>query len=258
MKHFKRTMVLILAVLMSISLLPAVAQAASKKTVYVVSSVTIKEGSQTNKITLSYNSNGLLKKFSEPATYTTVTFKYNDKNQLVKKINNTYDGDFKGKQTITYKYNKKGQRTKKIETFGEGDTQTTLYTYTSNNYVKTATGMFGKTTYKYNKGRVIKATSDKIRYAAKYDSKGSIIKWVRYFEKEKIGNYKATITYKNGRVSKLVRTYKPNPMWDRSHKETLTFTYKKMTVPASLADEIAEQQWHYINSANDNAESFAW
>ena len=258
MKHFKRTIVFILALVMTVTLLPAAVQAASTKTVYVVSGVKVKEGKTTTEITLSYNDNGLLKKIA--STYAdekvSETFAYNNKNLLKKYVNKVLTGKHKGTvDTSTYKYYSSGLRKSKTENEGEPVT----YQYNKKNQIISETGEHGSTQYTYNKyGHVRKTASDdgNFSYSATFDDNGNITKWARKFQTEKIGYGSYTITYNSaGRVKTIKGTEKANPMAPE-HTRTLTFTYTKMKVSADLADAIAEQQWQFIN--RNSGVAFAW
>ena len=44
-------------------------------------------------------------------------------------------------------------------------------------------------------------------------------------------------------------------MQEKEQKQTLVFTYKKIRVPKSLMDKIADHQWQLTNGP---AGSFAW
>jgi len=255
MKHLKRTMVLFLALIMTITILPAAVQAASKKTVYVVSSVKVEENGKTTAIKLSYNEKGLLTKIT--STYadekTTETFSYNKKYQLTKYVKKVISGEHKGvNETLTYTYNGKGQRTSKAsEDYKE------TYKYNTKNQITTAVSERGETNYKYKNGHVKKATgTDPLTYSATFDDHNNIKQWSNKFNTEKIGYGSYTFTYyKNGRAKTLKKTFKPNPMGTEK-TQTLTFTYTKMTVPADQADTIADQQWQFING--DGVVGFAW
>ena len=266
MKHFKRSVAFVLALIMSVTLLPLVAQAATTKTktVYVITNIAVKENGKTKAIngkkagvTVTYNDNGLIKKIDSAFVYDagTDTFTYNKNNQMTKKVSKFGDDS----NTTTYTW-KNGLKTKKTEKSPDYS-QTTKYKYNSKDQISSSNNGHETTKYSYKKGHVIKAVGEEITYTASLDDKGNITKWTRKFNSNKIGYYKATITYnKSGRVSKLVRTFKSNPMMQEKHTQTLTFTYKKMTVPKSVADTIADQQWQLINSntLHLDAESFAW
>ncbi len=262
MKAFKRTITLALALLLGVTLLPAAVktEAASTKTVYVVSKITIKEGSTTTASTLSYTDTGLIQKID--TSYKTErikdTFTYNADNQLKKHVEKILTGDHKGSTPTTYTYNKNGQRTKKTDKYDD-EKSVTKYTYNSKGQVAASTVEDRTTTYTYHKnGHVKKANNEDIAYTASFDDKGNITKWTRKFDTQKIGYYNATITYTgSGRVSKITKTFKNNPMQDKQ-SQTLTFSYTKVKVPAALADTIAEQQWNIINNLHGGAESFAW
>ena len=255
MKHLKRTTVLILALIMTITLLPAAAQAASKKTVYVVSSVKVVENGKTTAIKLSYNENGLLTKIA--STYadekTTETFSYNKKDQLTKYVKKILSGKHKGdNETFTYTYNKKGQRKSK-----DSKDYKVTYKYNSGNQIITAVSEHGDTNFKYKNGHVKKASgTGPITYSATFDDHDNIKEWSNKFNTEKIGYGSYAYTYyKNGRAKTLKKTFKPNPMGSEK-TQTLTFTYTKMTVPANLTDTIADQQWQFING--NGVVGFAW
>ena len=256
MKSKKGTIVFGLFLIMALTLLPITAQAASTKNVYVVSNVKVKEGSTTTSITLTYNSNGLLKKIETEYADENISesFTYNKKNLLTKYVEKILTGEHKGTtNTRQYKYKSNGQRKSMSENGGEAVT----YTYNSKNQITKEAGEYGSTKFTYHSnGHVKKTTSDNMTYSASFDKKGNIIKWNRKFKGEKIGYGTINLTYNSaGRVKTLTKTAKANPMAPEK-KRTLTFTYTKMKVPKSLAAAIADQQWQYING--EAAVGFAW
>ncbi len=257
MKRFMTTAA-VLAVTICMACLPAeVHAAAKKKTVYVISGISVKEDGKKTSVKPTYTKDGLLKKIKwvlSDETYTD-SFTYGKKGQIKQNTEKILSGSHKG-QGATVKYTwKNGRLTQKIEYYAEGDSSTTKYTYDAKGRIASSSNGHEEIIFTYKKGHVVKSEGDKIKYSASLDSKGNVKKWTRTFDGQKIGYYSAKITYKSGRVKKLTRIFKANPMQEKEQKQTLTFTYKKMRVPKSLADKIADQQWQFINHA---ADSFAW
>ena len=262
MKHLKRIIVLALALVMCISLLPAVTHAASTKTVYVVSGITVTESGTKTSVKPAYNENGLITKIN--AVYynekISDTFKYSG-TKVIRHTMKVLTGDHKGQNNSTKYTWKGGKITQRDTSYAGGSKETLKYKYDSKNRVSKEISDFGTTKFTYKNGHVNKATNGQIVYAAKFDSKGNITQWTRKIGKDTIGTYKATLTYgKSGRLTKLKATTKPNPMVQKKFTRTLSFKYKKVTVPASAAKKIADQQWQLINSYcfNNCAVSFAW
>lgn len=263
MKRLKTLMLTALTLMTAVAFLPSGArvQAASKKSVYVVTKIKVMEGKSKTTIKLTYNKTGLLKTIDSPIVdeKSIETFTYNKNNQLIKMVD---DSVFHGeKNHSVFKYSwKKGRKVSKTEIY-DGNPILLKYTYNSKGQIVSETGgMGGKTTYKYKMGQVFKSDNEQLHYKANLDKKGNATSWTRtYYNKnekksEKIGYCNARFTYKSGRVKKLTKTFKNNPMQDKERTQTRTFIYKKISVPKKLADSIADQQWKLINET----EGFAW
>ena len=150
-------------------------------------------------------------------TITKITYKANGKGWVTQE---KYKGE-SGTSTYTCKYNKKGLITKRA-----GEYNTMTYTYDSKGRLKSLKEVFkpqGKYTMKF-----------------KYDKKGN-------FKKELTDgsvSVKYANTYKKGRLVKRVATV-PNNEFDS--KYTVTYTYKKVSVPQSAATMVKGQQQALIN-----------
>ncbi len=257
MKRFI-TAVSALVLIACLAVLPAGAQAASKKkSVYVISSISVTEGGKKTTIKPTYRTDGLLKKLKREFTDETwnETFTYGKKGRIQKHTEKVLSGSHKGMGT-TIEYTWKGGRlTKKVELYSEGDSGTTTYTYDPKGRIASSSNGFEVMKYTYKKGHVVKAEGDHIKYSATLDPKGNVKKWNRKYDGQKIGYDSANITYKSGSANKVTRTFKANPMQEKEQKQTFQFKYKKISVPKSLANIIADQQWKLTN---EPADSFAW
>ena len=248
----------LLAAIVCMVCLPAKVHAAAKKeTVYLISGISVKENGKKTSVKPTYTEDGLLEKikwvFSDE-TYTN-SFTYGKKGQIRQNTEKILSGSHKG-QGATVKYTwKNGRLTQKVEYYAEGDSSTTKYTYNAKGRIASSSNGHEKIKHTYKKGHVVKSEGGKIKYSASLDSYGNVKKWIRTFDGQKIGYYNAKITYESGRVKKLTRIFKANPMQEKEQEQTLTFTYKKMRVPQSLVEKITAQQWQFINHA---ADSFAW
>ena len=229
--------------------MPGNAYAGSKTNVYVVSKIIYNSGDYTTTSTYSYK-NGLITKVSskdvsEDRTSTMVsTFTYNSKNALVKKANK-YNG--KNSATTTYKTNSKGWVTKvTIKYASDSPKNVTKYTYKGGKLVK-ASNEYGVTTYKYSDGKLktyIHKSPDGSNWykaAYTYDKKGGKTKCV---EQDSGSDAKFTLTYKNtyknGRLAKQVAKLNGDKL------ETVTYTYKKVAAPKSLAKMVKAQQRYTV------------
>ena len=268
----------------SVMLLPADdSYAASKKTIYVVSSVKIKNGSKTIKPKISYTK-GLIKKITLPGEK--MTFSYNKKKQLKKYVDNKTTGEFKGKEVVTYtwKNNLMQKRTSKVP--GRYDISVSTYKYkkkqltagkTVSKWVEDGKNYkyVGKETYKCKKGMPVyvgqTSNSNKEKFSTantfKYDKKKNITRRIMTMNGKKFSNsyYKAKITYKNGRVSKMKTEHLiPMGMNEKPAKCTITVSYKKIKVKKAYAGTIEKQQWQLINNmagfstGSTNAPNLAW
>ena len=269
MKTIKRIFAALLILFLAFLSIPAtITEAASKKTVYVVDKVEVKEGNNTYTLKPTYK-DGFFKKieYPDPEENATETFTYNSKHHVTKhtlKITsgawkgfietrkNTYDSDSLlkkrtetrtggDKDTITFTI-KDGRQTKKkvVSVFYDEDGKKITDTYTA--------------TIKYKNGNISKIKSDGWEYNFTYDDKGNMTRSSmknRNGEGRMVTNpdfyYKAKITYdKNGRIKKLV-TKRKNPMMDNEEALNMKFTYKKISVNKKYVKAIEAQQKEFIN-----------
>ena len=262
MKFFKKAFIMSVALAMAIAITPA-AQSNTKKTLYIISSISVKENGKTTPIKLSYNKNGLLKKIDASYSDSRITqsFYYDNSNQLTKRI--MKGSDYGSKVNVTYLYTwKKGKLKKIVTDFSGNDTCTTVFKYNSQNLISSQAVTYSGDSFKfttdftkYKKGHRVKAKGyDK--YEAGLDKKGNI---TYYWLGEYVGN-QASIKYdKNGRVKTLKRTFTTGMYGSDKHTQNLNFSYKQISVPKKVGDLIAEQQWTLINNARSyNDVSFAW
>lgn len=282
MKNGKKLLALIFTLtlmLCSVTLLPAEkANAAAKKTVYVVSSMKVKKGSKTLKVKVSYDKKGFLKKISESGK--TQTFSYDKKHQIKKFVDNVTTGDHKGKSTRTYTW-ETGRLTKMVGKRGE-DKSTSKYTYNDAGQIVSCEmidewddgSSTQSLTYSYKNGHLVKTvliskegddTHESI-VTRTLDKKKNITKSKFLLDgSDKLGfGYKAKITYKKGRPSKMATSFL-HGMMPGTAKQTVTITYKKIKVDKFFKDKIDAQQWQLINCSSDYAiqgdtglEEFAW
>ncbi len=232
------------------ALTPGNAYAGSKTSVYVVTKAVYKSGDYKTTLTYSYK-NGLITKVagkhvSDADTFTTTNkFTYNSKNALTKQAY-TYNG--KPSYKVTFTTNSKGWVTKKSVKYEGSQAHKTKYTYKSGklvkevddystrNYTYDSKGRLKSAVYKNENGEALYKDS----YA--YDKHGIIKKAV---DKElKTGNtYTMTYknTYKNGRLAKKVSKY------NGKYSETVTLTYKKVSVPKSVKKMVEAQQLYTIS-----------
>lgn len=267
MNKMKRLLaILLLTILTGTMILPV--QAASKKTMYVVSSIKEKGvlrsfGKDSYTVKVTYTKKGLIKKINIPCKEGLVyTFTYNKKNRLTKFVEEIKNGDFKCVNTYTYTYKDGKLKTRTLKSTN-GDTEKRTYDYKngyrvlSNNITtwkengKTETEK-SKETATYKNGHV--KTLNRVGiYSQTYsmDSRGNYTKYVLKAADGTIikdGYLKASMNYdKNNRITKRVVAYK-NPMMDREEKITQTVKYKKITVDKKYAAMIEAQQWQLLNT----------
>ena len=285
MRKTNQLFVLLLALLLSTGLLfPAQeARAAAKKVMYVVTDITIKDGSTTAKTKVKYKK-GFIKKIISPKE--TQTFTYGKKYQLKKYVDNRNFGEFPGKETRTYTWKK--NRIKKIKVQSANDKNIFTYSYNKKKQVSqikihsewTEEGKKftsdSKEAYTYNKhGNYIKTiheiktdgTLHKDVNTFKYDKKGNVTRRSMTIDGKRFPNsyYKAKISYKKGRVKKMTTSHLiPMGMDGKPANLTITFTYKKVSVKKAYADNIARQQWQLINTSpqltgpSNGVTGFAW
>ena len=227
--------VLVAALMLNVSTAFA---ASSTKTVYVISSMSIKDssGNYSEKISFKYNDNGLLKSYKGNA-YDKGTFKYSGKKLKSADIQ-TGDG-----APTTYKYTwKDGKITK---AYDSTNYITTKFKYNSKGQITkiTATGDYSTSTlfemtYKYDSKKRIKSEAIGVtEYKYKYNSKGRLTSF-KTVSSNYTTEYKYKNTVKNGRVTKIVRSLSTAP----DNKLTVTVKYKAIKVPSANKTLVKKQQ----------------
>ena len=245
-KTFLKAVALMTALIMTFAAWSPAAQAfaatAKKtKTVYVISQITSKSGSETYKFT--YTKNGLVKKMTTGGLK--VTYKYDKK-----KVSSQKQIDEGEKTEVLYSYSKKGRLKKTTQKEADGKKTTTKYKYKSGRLVEIQDNSTDNVwTLTYNKKglvkkAVIKGKKDststiKYSYNSKKDPKKMICSWD---VTEKI-----SYTYnKHGRKTATVKySYKDKSL---NSKEVYTYKYQKISVPASYAKAIKKQQKEMANT----------
>ena len=285
MRKTKRIIGLLLALILSSAILyPApAAQAAAKEKMYVVSGITIKDGSKTVNVKIKYKK-GFIKKITSPGE--TQTFTYGKKFRLKKYVDNKSSGNFPGKETRTYTWKK--NRIRKISVQGSADKNTFNYSYNKKKRVSKVNivsewtedgkkvSASSKETYTYNKRgcytRIIHEMktgneTHKDVNTFQYDKKKNVTQRKMTMNGKNFPNsfYKAKISYKKGRVRKMTTSHLiPMGMDGKPSNLTISFTYKKVSVKKSYADRIAQQQWQLINTSpmlngsSNGVMGFAW
>ncbi len=251
----RRSGLLMAVLLMAAALLPAVRiEAASKKTVYVVTECRSKDGSEkynyeynseglvSRKITASgtmdyfYNSKGLLKKMVEKDEAldedSTWTFSYDENNHMVKMV----EKDNRTKKRLdsaVFTYSKKGRLSQIIETISKrGEVPRKVLTYKLN-YKK---GLLSKISI------TMDISSEKEVFEFQYNDRKNLSKQICSW-----GTATEKFTYnKNGRISK--RTEKMVGADGGKATTVYTFKYKKVTVPKSRVPLINEQQSGFLGT----------
>lgn len=265
----KKTFVsMVMAILMVFSfvLLPAgQAEAAKKKTVYVLTGINYitEDGKEMRIHTYSYNKKGMLKSGVRGHGTVKMKFTYDKKGRL-----KTFQNKLNEWQVRTYTYNKKGKISKVDTEYRDAasgkvlyDGFHSVYTYKKKKVVKEkASG----TVYDEAQEKSVPVTYD-IRYT--YDKKGRLAS-----KENKTTGDKVTITYdKKGSADKMVykmsdltstiisrNTYNKKGLLTRmeeDYSDTLgekeqniyTYTYKKMKVKKSMVSKIKDQQKALLN-----------
>ena len=183
-KTFLKAVALMTALIMTFAAWSPAAQAfaatAKKtKTVYVISQITSKSGSETYKFT--YTKNGLVKKMTTGGLK--VTYKYDKK-----KVSSQKQIDEGEKTEVLYSYSKKGRLKKTTQKEADGKKTTTKYKYKSGRLVEIQDNSTDNVwTLTYNKKglvkkAVIKGKKDststiKYSYNSKKDPKKMICSW---------------------------------------------------------------------------------
>lgn len=221
---------------------PINAYAAKTKTVSVITKVKMNvKGYKYGKyqkggtINYSYNKKGLVKQINQKRQLKQ-KFTYDNKNRL-----SVYEWD--DMLYDRFKYDKKG-RVKYDPAYGE-------MKYNSKGQLKKRiVADEYPNSYTYSNGVIKKLVSDQdtdseriVVYA--YDSKKNLIK-LQDRGQFSSSNIEYANTYKSGRLSKRVATETISSLFepDREAVTTITYTYKKIKVPASLVSKVkAQQKW---------------
>ena len=250
---------------------PGTANAASKKSVYVVSSTyfdfhsqafTKKSGSK-----VKYNKKGLITKYI--GAYSEFRLKYNKKYK-VKQLKTSVFAPGIPSSVKKYTY-KNGKMIKTVETSKES-TVTTKYTYNGKKIIKAIETIVPKESSSFkteNKYTYKKKHVSKVRSTDKYgtviavfsfDKKGNVIKITDTLDGKSNDMTTNVITYNNHGKPKLIKSEYNYEGLGKLYVTTSKFTFKKIKVPAKYYNRIKEQQWKLINCSdgNDDGVSFAW
>ena len=219
LKRFALWLTAILAFLMIIPV-----NAASKKTMYVVTSIKRVHNPYTYTYTIKYNKNGLLEECSSGYTK---GCKY-DKNGVLKQ---------EGDKVYTIK---KGVRVK-------GVTPSTTYKYKWKNgqCVEVKSGNV-RYTYAYDsKGNMTKEEVyiDNVltyTYAYTYNNKGHRLTYDFWSKSGGLSSTAYELKYKNGRLKTVEHK-------SASLNATITYTYSKVKVPKKLVEKVNAQQQYILN-----------
>jgi len=227
---------------------PGNAYAGSKTTIYVVSKAVHKSGDYEFTNTYTYK-NGLLTttktalKHDGSVSNSANTYIYNSKNALQRSVVKSAG---KTQSTTTYQTNSKGWVTKMTVKYpGVSQKNTYKLAYKNGKLSKSSTSV-STTTYKYYddgnlKSLTTKYDTDSYTISLKYDKKGFVKKRITTS-----GNYKNAYTFKNtyksGRLAKQVS------MLNNKVDETTTYTYKRVSIPKSLAKMVQAQQTSIVKS----------
>ena len=235
-KKFRRIIDVIVAVLLAFSLtfgygIPSYA-ASGTKSIYVISSITVKrtvtstKKTQTYKYKYKYNKNGLLKGVNMSTTdksdgsvyYSKYTYKG-------KKLKTAFIQQGDGAPE-SYKYTwKSGKITKAVEKYNGGNYS---YSYKDGKIIKLTNGKLYSINYSYDsKKRLISSGSNE---SYEYDSKGNMSQKKNYSQ---ITTFKTT--KKSGRITKI----KSDARYAQS---TITIKYKKVKVPSGYKSTVEKQR----------------
>ena len=233
----KRTLILTVVILvLALTMNLGTGFAATKKTVYVISSMTVRTTSpgysSSETIKFKYTTKGLLKSYSS-GDYNYGKFTYDGKKLKTSEVQRGDGVPEKNKYTW-----KNGKITK---AYDSNNYNTIKYTYNKKGFItkvkaesKYSTSPLYELTFKYNKKKHLsKELIGVSEYKYTYNSKGRLTKY----------NMNGTVytfsnTVKNGRVTKIVKKLKGNS----TYKVTVTITYKKMSVPSTYVTLIKKQR----------------
>jgi hypothetical protein len=219
---------------------PAQAQAKGTTTVYVLTKANVvnKEDSMYNTLTYAYTKNGLLKtkKNAEKGNekYAKVySYKYTKKNALKS------CSEKEGKELVsktTYAVTKKGYVKKSVWADAWGEKSVKKYAYDKKGRLKQLTDEGNVSKYTYTSKSKTKTIKGKyVKETYKYDSHGYPTGYTTSYDEP--GDY--ANTYKSGLLKK--REFQAS-----SWKEVITYKYKKINVPTSVAKMVEAQQYALI------------
>lgn len=234
----KRILTLMIAVLALLCTpIPAFA---AKKTVYVISSITVKNtsGSTVDTLKYSYNKKGLITKrvWSQPGGTMKETFAYNKQN-LIK--TRTIYADGKKISKFTYTYNGTTPVSCKQYYYETKESADIVYTSDETGRLTTIEDHYTNSVMNisYNSKNQIVTLDEpgfrKIKY--KYDKKGNVTK--QYWDGSLFRKYKNTYVKKTSRLKKVTVSYP-------SGKKICTdnIKYKKMKVNKTYVPAVKKQQ----------------
>lgn len=249
---------------------PFKAEAASKKAVYVISSIKTKgqgrlgvEENYTKKI--KYNSKGLITNISQPDSEDiSYSFKYDNKGRVKRFTEKIGKGSHKATSIYTYHY-KAGRLQKRILSSTNGDANTNTFTYNNKGRITAAkvestwkeeTGEIGSEThilqFKYQKGHVVKQTGlFGMTMTRTLDKHANISSYVMTMPDGSVMNesyLQAHFTYNKSKRIKTRKFRYRNPMMDHEENLTQTVKYKKIKVNKKYVDLIKAQQWQLMNA----------
>lgn len=213
----------------------------AKKSVYVISSVTIKNSQNKSSQTIkySYNKDGLLTKCADSNK---VLEKYTYKKTKLMSV--WHDGGQGAPSNVEFTY-KNGKPVKSYDTVNR---LTKRFAYNKKGLVSKLVSVYSSsysvaTTFRYNKqGKPVSSqysTWNNPSYKIDYDAKGNP-KLVTEYRNNSQSQYSLTKhknTYKSGRLTKTVANH-VSP----KYITTSTVKYKKVSVPASYAAVAKKQQ----------------
>ena len=265
MKGFKITTVIVLALAVSLCMIPLMGQAktAKKVDVQVVSKITTNFKSNATKFKKTCNvkyKDGLVTHYEDANGIFNMT--YTKDNKIKKRVETDNDSD-----KIVYNYTfKKGKVVK------DGKSKECIYKdifKSKAQKIVSAVLMikdkgdkkFVKIPckYSYKNDRVVKAVGDYGDFKAvdkyTYDKKGNMVKNVEKAGSKTTEKINAKIKYKNGLAVKIMtKVIKPNMGAPINYSRT--FKYKTIKVNEDALKLVERQQWQVVNS--DVVQGFVW
>ena len=234
----KKRILILLTAALALLCLPTSAFAA-KKTVYVISSITVKNtsGSTVDTIRYTYNKRGLVKKrvWSQPGGTSTEKFNYDSRNRL--KTKTIYAG---GRKNAKYTYRYEGDQlvSGKSVFYETGEEGTITYTCDEQGRLVNIHDSYDNS---YNeiaydaKNRIVKQDMGWRKMQFTYDKKGNVIK--ENWDGSAFRKYKNSYAGGSKRLKNVVVTY-PN-----GRKIcTDVIKYKKMKVDKTNVPAVKKQQ----------------